>query len=262
MKRIIFFLITIIFATTILADIPTRYFVGKTEVSESFWDKMPDSLNYSGSEFNYDTIIIKSRQLPITHYIDSVSTPGYYVLRKRSPEVIAEIERMVAAVKQKSIEKSLIVSKADRAPQINLVKFSDRKSAENIIFLGQCYLLSFWATWCGNCLQELKPEFIPSVTEKFRDDPSFNFVPICIDATPDDLQKFFSSETGKNWSYLSKITYLDTDRKANEKFGESGHMPLNVVIGKDGTIRYIHLGAITDKSGLSELYEAIKDGLN
>lgn len=261
MKRLYFFLIAIIFATTILADIPTRYFVGKTEVSESFWDKIPDSINYAGSEFNYDTIIIKSRQLPITHYIDSISTPGIYVLRKRSPEVIAEMERLFAAVKQKSIEKSLTVSKGDSAPQINLVKFSNRETTENMIFPGQCYLLSFWATWCGSCLQELKPEFIPSITEKFRDNPSFHFVPICIDATPDDLQKFFSSETGKNWSYLSKITYLDTDRRANEKYGKSGSMPLNVIIGKDGTIRYIHLGAITDKLGLSELYEAIKAGL-
>lgn len=262
MKRLIILLSAIILASSIFAGIPTRYFLGKTEVSESFWNHMPDSLDYVASVSDYDTLVVKYRELPITHYIDSVSTTGEYVLRKRSPEVIAEIERMFAAVKQKHREKSLIVSKGDRAPQINLIKFSDRKSTENIILPGECYLLSFWATWCGNCLQELKPEFIPSITEKFKDNSSFHFIPICIDATPDDLQKFFNGQTGKNWSYLSNITYLDTDRKANEKYGESGIMPLNIVIGKDGIIRYIHSEAITEKTGLSELYEAIKDGLD
>ena len=90
---------------------------------------------------------------------------------------------------------------------------------------------------------------------------TFHFIPICIDATTDDLHIFFNGQLGSKWRYLSEITYLDTDRKANEKYGESGIMPLNVVIGKDGKILFVHSGSIKDKESLSALYEAIKSGL-
>ena len=78
MKRICLILIVTILAATLLAAIPTRYYVGKIEVTESFWKQMPDSIDYISGEFNYDTLMIKSRELPFTHYIDSVSNPGIF----------------------------------------------------------------------------------------------------------------------------------------------------------------------------------------
>ena len=261
MKRIGIILYISLLATAIFAAIPTRYYVGRIEVSESFWDQMPDSLDYISGEFNYDTITIKSRELPFTHYIDSVSTPGKYILSMRSPEVIAELERIYSMINRNHREKSLSVSVGEFAPQIQLLRYKNESISDSLIVSGNCYLLSFWATWCGNCLQELKPEFIPSIVEKFYDDVTFHFIPICIDATRDDLHAFFNGQLGGKWRYLSEITYLDTDRKANEKYGESGVLPLNVVIGKDGKILYIHSGSIKDKESLSSLYEVIKSGL-
>lgn len=222
---------------------------------------MPDSIDYISGEFNCDTLTIRSRELPFTHYIDSVSTPGRYIISKRSAEVIAELERMYSVINRTHREKSLSVSVGEFAPQIQLLRYKDESISDSLIVPGNCYLLSFWATWCGNCLQELKPEYIPSITERFRDDMTFHFIPICIDATADDLHIFFNGQLGSKWRYLSEITYLDTDRKANEKYGESGIMPLNVVIGKDGKILFVHSGSIKDKESLSALYEAIKSGL-
>lgn len=261
MKRYFFILFKLILATTVLASIPTRYYVGTTEVSESFWNQMPDSLDYVVSEFNYDTLIVKSRELPFTYYIDSVSIPGQYIMCKRTPEAIAEFERLFSVISKKQREQSLSVSVGSFAPQIQLLRYKDKNIVDSLISPGHCYLLSFWATWCGKCLHELQPQFIPSVIEQFCDIPYVHFIPICIDSTSDDLQKFFSSPSGSQWSFLSNITYLDIERKANEKYGRSGVMPLNVIIGKDGRVCYIHSGAITDEVGLSELYEAIKSAL-
>lgn len=261
MKRIGIILYISLFATAILAAIPTRYYVGRIEVSESFWNQMPDSLDYISGEFNYDTLTVKSRELPFIHYIDSVSNPGKYILSMRSPEVISELERMYSVINRNHREKSLSVSVGELAPQIQLLRYKNKSISESLIIPGHCYLLSFWAIWCGNCLQELKPEYIPSIVEKFSNDASFHFVPVCIDATVDDLQDFFNSQLGSQWRYLSEITYLDTERKANEKYGESGVMPLNVVIGKDGKILYLHSGSIKDEEGLSVLFEVIKSGL-
>lgn len=261
MKKVGIIIYITIIATTISAAIPTRYYVGRIEVSESFWNQMPDSLDYILGEFNYDTLTIKSRELPFTHYIDSISIPGKYTLSMRSPEVIAELAHAYSMLKSNLREKSLSLSAGDEAPQIQLLRYKDNRIFDRLLTREHCYLLSFWATWCGNCLHELSPEFIPSVADKFSDDASFHFIPVCIDATADDLHRFFSSRTGRKWHYLSEITYLDTDLSANEKFGESGVMPLNVVIGKNGNIIYIHSGAIKDKEALSELYDAIKSGL-
>lgn len=66
MKRIGIILYISLLATAIFATIPTRYYVGRIEVSESFWDQMPDSLDYISGDFNYDTITVKSRELPFT----------------------------------------------------------------------------------------------------------------------------------------------------------------------------------------------------
>lgn len=261
MKRCYFILIIALLAISILGAIPTRYYVGKIEVTESFWNQMPDSIDYISSEFNYDTLIIKNRELPFTHYIDTVSIPGNYVLSMRPPEVIAKLERAFSVINRTQREKSLLVSVGELAPQIRLLRYNDKSILDNLIIPGHSYLLSFWATWCGNCLQELKSKYIPSIAEKFSNNASFHFIPICIDATVDDLKDFFSGQLGRNWRYLSEITYLDTYRKANEKYGESGVLPLNVVIGKDGKILYIHSGSIIDEEGLSALYEAIKSGI-
>lgn len=248
-------------AVTMMADVPTLYYVGKTKVTSEFWHQMPDSIDYITSEFNYDTVVVKARELPLTHYIDSVSRPGGYVLCKRSPEAIAELEQIFAMINQERRAQSLGLSVGDAAPQIELTKYKNGCDVDDFIVPGRCYLLSFWATWCGHCLQELKPDFIPYVANKFTDNPDFHFVPVCIDTSSEELDAFFKSDLGRKWLYLSDITYLDTDRKANEKFGESGIMPLNVVIGKDGSIRYIQSGALKDEAQLTELSEAIQSAL-
>lgn len=229
MKRLYILFFTAILANALSAATLTRYFVGKTEVDEAFWNQMPDSLDYVTSVFEYDTLTVKSRELPLTHYLDSVSAKGKYVLAKRTPESIAELERVFAMINRTQREKSLSVSVGEQAPQIRLLRYKDKIEVDSLILPGHCYLLSFWATWCGNCLHELKPEFIPSVAAQFDGEPSFHFVAVCIDATWDDIQKFFSNQPGKRWRFLSEYVYLDTDRKANEQYGESGVMPLNVV---------------------------------
>lgn len=261
MKKIFSILQISLFVLPIMAGIPTRYFVGKTEVSECFWNNMPDRLDYVASEFDYDTLIVKSRALPYTHYIDSISKPGEYMLFARPNEVVAEMARIFATRIKTTREQSLSKSVGDSAPNMSLVKYKEESVQHTFFLPGNCYLLSFWATWCGTCLEELKPEYIPSITNQFCDNPSFHFIPVCIDATQEDLEKFFNSELGCKWNYLSDITYLDTDRKANEQYGKSGIMPLNIVIGKDGTIRYIDSGILRDKEELSKLFKAIKSGL-
>lgn len=242
-----------------MAITPTRYFIGKTEVPESLWMSTPDSLKYSTLKIEYDSLTVIETDLPMTHYLDSIN--GGYIIKKRSEEEISAIEKTLGMSLKNHTTNVTVVSINDKAPQINLVKYADNSVITDFIVPGNCYLLSFWATWCGNCLIELKEEFIPSIANEFKDIPIFKFVPICIDSTESELEKFFKSTHGSKWHHLSQTTYLDTNRLANSKYAKSGIMPLNIVIGKDGVIKYIHSGKITAEEELSELRNAIISGL-
>lgn len=242
-----------------MAITPTRYFIGKTEVPESLWMSTPDSLKYSTLKIEYDSLTVIETDLLMTHYLDSIN--GGYIIKKRSEEEISAIEKNVRHIIKNHTTNVTVVSINDKAPQINLVKYADNSVITDFIVPGNCYLLSFWATWCGNCLIELKEEFIPSIANEFKDIPIFKFVPICIDSTESELEKFFKSTHGSKWHHLSQTTYLDTNRLANSKYAKSGIMPLNIVIGKDGVIKYIHSGKITAEEELSELRNAIISGL-
>lgn len=242
-----------------MAITPTRYFIGKTEVPESLWMSTPDSLKYSTLKIEYDSLTVIETDLLMTHYLDSIN--GGYIIKKRSEEEISAIEKNVRHIIKNHTTNVTVVSINDKAPQINLVKYADNSVITDFIVPGNCYLLSFWATWCGNCLIELKEEFIPSIANEFKDIPIFKFVPICIDSTESELEKFFKSTHGSKWHHLSQTTYLDTNRLANNKYAKSGIMPLNIVIGKDGVIKYIHSGKITAEEELSELRNAIISGL-
>ena len=63
-------------------------------------------------------------------------------------------------------------------------------------------------------------------------------------------------------AYLSELTYLDSDRLVNEIFATGGFLPLNVIIGCDGRIKYIHLGKISEKADIEELKDTITNALS
>ncbi|MCM1077828.1 MAG: TlpA family protein disulfide reductase [Bacteroides sp.] len=149
----------------------------------------------------------------------------------------------------------------DSVPNFNVIRNPGGAVVEDVLHTGKCYLINFWATWCGNCLLELLPTEIPQFAEKFIDDKDFVFLPICIDTSSDELESFFNSERGERWKHLKYVTTLDQDRTANSIFAEAGHLPLTVVVGKNGRIVYIHIGRISTKNEFDELEKAIVAGL-
>ena len=250
--------LSLFFGILALAQVPTKYFIGKSEVSEAMFRNVPANLITGTESYDYDSLRIRKLNITYTHYLDSVSTPGEFIIRKRTPEQIAELSQLF----NESYENRKIIKLniGDTVPNISLVKNIGGDTIPNILCPDKCYLLNFWATWCGNCLKELQPEYIPAITDKFVNEKDFQFLPICIDTTKEDLRQFFESEAGKRYDWLKYLTYLDIDRQANNIFADSGIMPLNVVIGRDGKIKFIKTGRLKD-SELSTLEEAIRYGL-
>lgn len=261
MKKFWGILVGLAVAAVTVAEVPVHYYVGNTRVDNNFWLTIPDSLKSGRSHFEYDSLVVESCELVYTHYLDSVSEPGQIRIVRRPDSDISIIELSMGQAISASRASALRLSVGDDAPQIRLMKNINGEVIDNVIVKGKCYLLSFWATWCGNCLKELQPEYIPSVAANFENNNDFIFLPVCIDSSRDELAKFFSTSRGARWKYLSQITALDISREANAKFSSPGIMPVNVVIGADGKVKYIHSGSITDAASLSRLRDAIAEGV-
>lgn len=260
MRKIFLYILLILGICSITAKVKTRFFIGEKEVSENFYNNIPDSIRNKSilGTFDYDTLLVKTMDLPYTHYIDTISQPGTLLIKKNTPQRIAFIEKTIFFNKQKSIKLQVGDTLFDSISNLNI-----ENDTLNTIFANseKCYYISFWATWCGNCLIELQPDNIPEWISQFNNNPDFEFLPICIDTTPLELNHFFDSEKGKKWKYLYDLTLIDIERKTNSIFAESGILPLNIVIGKGGIIRYIKIGRIDGIDQINELIEAIRIGL-
>lgn len=105
---------------------------------------------------------------------------------------------------------------------------------------GSVILLNFWATWCGPCVREM-PAF-PRLLEKYGEDLTLLAVNL--------------GEDGETvGSFLDRSGY--TFPVALDQYGDIGSLypsdgiPYTVLIGRDGRIACIHLGAV----GADAMYE-------
>jgi len=113
-------------------------------------------------------------------------------------------------------------------------------------------LISFWATWCAPCKEEMK-KFQP-LYEKYKD-RGFTYL-----AVNQDNQK----SVAKVKSFISANSYtfpvvLDLDKAVFEAYGGIG-MPYSLLIDTDKNIASKHLGYITgdEKKIEQEIIDALE----
>ncbi|MCM1058596.1 MAG: TlpA family protein disulfide reductase [Firmicutes bacterium] len=97
---------------------------------------------------------------------------------------------------------------------------------------GSVILLNFWATWCGPCVGEL-PAF-PRLLETYGDDLTLIAVDL---GEKEDTVKSFLERNGYDFPVA-----LDEEGDIGSLYPSDG-IPYTVLIGRDGKIAYIHLGA-------------------
>lgn len=114
---------------------------------------------------------------------------------------------------------------------------------------GSVILLNFWATWCGPCVREM-PAF-PMLLEKYGEDLTL----LAVNAG--EAEKTVKSFLEKN-GYEFPVA-ADPDNEINSLYPSEG-IPYTVLIGRDGKIASIHLGADTADAMYAAYCEEI-DGL-
>lgn len=114
-------------------------------------------------------------------------------------------------------------------------------------FLGQVWVLNVWASWCVACRAEhviitdlANRNMVEVVGLNYKDQP----------------------EDGRRWlkqfgNPYSKIL-MDNDGRVGIDWGVYG-VPETFIIGKDGRIKYKHIGPVTKESLESEIVPALKE---
>lgn len=131
----------------------------------------------------------------------------------------------------------------DVAPEFSttLVDGSTFTLSENS---GKVILLNFWATWCPPCVGEM-PAF-----EKLDADYGDEVVILAVNCMEDeDSVNQFLDDTG----YTFPIAY-DVEGEVSFTYPSSG-IPYTLVIGKDGIVQNVYVGA-SDADSQYQLYKA------
>jgi peroxiredoxin len=98
-------------------------------------------------------------------------------------------------------------------------------------YRGRVVVLSFWATWCAPCIEEM-----PSLVELHHDDPDLAVVAVSVDDDQEAYNRFLARR------HVDLITVRDPAEKAAHLF-HSEMWPETYVIDRQGIIRRKFIGA-------------------
>lgn len=117
-------------------------------------------------------------------------------------------------------------------------------------FKGKVVFLTFWATWCPSCKEEL-PDL--NTLQRKYSAKGFTVLSICIESSNSIVANYL-----KKHPVLFPVL-VDKEGSVAESFRFSG-LPISFIIGKDGLIRYKHSGY--DKESFTLIEQQIIELLN
>jgi cytochrome c biogenesis protein CcmG, thiol:disulfide interchange protein DsbE len=136
-------------------------------------------------------------------------------------------------------------------PNTSVRTLEGKKIAFNeAIAKGKITMISFWATWCIPCKQEIKA--IKTKLGEWQKETDFNYATVSIDdARAAANVKAYAKTQG--WMFP---VFLDQNSDLKRSLNFS-NVPFTVIVDADGNIVKMHTGY--EEGGENELYEFIKE---
>jgi cytochrome c biogenesis protein CcmG, thiol:disulfide interchange protein DsbE len=114
---------------------------------------------------------------------------------------------------------------------------------------GKVTIVSFWATWCIPCKQEIKA--INSKLTEWKKEADINYAAVSIDDMR-DMAKVKTYSTTQKWNFP---VYLDPNSDLKRSLNFS-NVPFTIIIDKKGKIAHMHTGY--EEGGENEIFEIAK----
>ena len=122
-----------------------------------------------------------------------------------------------------------------KAPDFALKTTTGEEITLSDYFGKKVVMLEFWATWCNICVAEI-PNLIKNY-DRFKDQ-GFEILAITLQAGDDEEIARVIRESGISYPVLID----DRLKVATKIYGLAGPIPLKVIIGADGVVKYSHVG--------------------
>ncbi len=149
-----------------------------------------------------------------------------------------------------SQDESTLVKTSDQVPSFEFEK-SPGKIQTISDLKGKLVLVTFFATWCGPCRQEL-PHIQSDIYNKYKSNPDFELLIFGREHSWDEVNKF------KTENKFSMPFYPDQGRKIYSKFATQ-LIPRNFLISPEGKILFSSIGF--DKKVFETMKKMISDQL-
>ena len=113
------------------------------------------------------------------------------------------------------------------------LKSLDGKRVRSKDFDGKVAVVSFWATWCKPCKQELD-----ALNELMKKHDELTVLAIATDG-PETQSDVRSTLRRKRWKFINAA---DADGSVGSSLNPRGSVPFTMFVDKNGKVAYVHAG--------------------
>ncbi|MGH8160558.1 MAG: TlpA family protein disulfide reductase [Gammaproteobacteria bacterium] len=146
--------------------------------------------------------------------------------------------------------------KPGSTPPNNLGKTLQGKQIMVSALRGEVVVISFWATWCHYCMEELP---ILAGLQSVAAKKGLKMQVVAVDYRQ-TLHTFAEASRLLNSRLPNLLVTRDFNGKIGKPYGADKGIPVMVMLHRDGTVAYVHVGY--SKSELDTLIAEINDLLN
>jgi len=165
------------------------------------------------------------------------------VRAKKFQTALAVAEKRLRVRRDSQVKGELLAAEESRPAPGFVLKDLDGRTVSLRDFRGRTLVLSFWATWCGPCIGEIKE--LETACRKYRHNPRIAFAAVSIDTDTGRIPGFVKA-------HGMTFPVLLSDGAVEASYGLDG-VPVLYVIDAAGRIRFLRDGWVDDGYGLKRI---------